>query len=31
MIEVTVLVLVISYVSWVLRRPHSARPRGPMI
>jgi hypothetical protein len=31
MVELAVLVLVVSYVWWVLRRPQSARPRGPMI
>ena len=31
MIELAVLVVVVSYVYWVLRRPWNARPRGPMI
>ena len=31
MIELGVLFVVVSYVWWVVRRPRTGRPRGPMI
>jgi len=31
MTELAVLFIAVSYVCWVLRRPRTGRPRGPMI
>jgi hypothetical protein len=31
MTELAVLLIVASYVWWVLRRPRTGRPRGPMV